>query len=282
MVAKERKKIQNPLILDILRVIQGLLIGGGAILPGVSGGVLCVVFGIYKPMMAILAHPKQNLPRYWRMFLPVGIGWVLGFVVFAWLIMALFERSETMTIILFIGLIAGTMPSLYREAGKYGRSKGGWIGMIVGFIALFAFLWWVQHTPELEIEPSFGWYLFCGILWGFSTIVPGMTSSSILISLGLFSPMVAGVSALNMAVIIPMISGIVAVVISLSKAINALFQKYYTICFHTILGIVLASTAVIIPFDYQGFGNLLFRIIVFAIGFAVAWAMEAFGPKMED
>lgn len=103
-MAKERKKIQNPLVLDILRVIQGLLIGGGAILPGVSGGVLCVVFGIYQPMMAILAHPKQNLPKYWRMFLPVGIGWVLGFVVFAWLIMALFERSETMTIILFIGL----------------------------------------------------------------------------------------------------------------------------------------------------------------------------------
>ena len=281
-MVKERKKIQNPLVLDILRVIQGLLIGGGAILPGVSGGVLCVVFGIYQPMMAILAHPKQNLPKYWRMFLPVGIGWVLGFVVFAWLIMALFERSETMTIILFIGLIAGTMPSLYREAGKCGRSKGGWIGMAVGFLGLFTFLWWVQNTPSLEIEPSFGWYLFCGILWGFSTIVPGMTSSSILISLGLFSPMVAGVSALNMSVIIPMVSGIVAVVISLSKAINALFQKYYTICFHTILGIVIASTVVIVPLDYKGLVDLLCRLGVFAAGFIVAWAMESFGPKMED
>lgn len=280
-MAKERKKIQNPLILDILRVVQGLLIGGGAILPGVSGGVLCVVFGIYQPMMAILAHPKQNLPRYWRMFLPVVIGWVLGFVVFAWLIKALFERSETMTIILFIGLIAGTMPSLYREAGKFGRSKGGFIGMAVGFVALFAFLWWVQNTPELEIEPSFGWYLFCGILWGFSTIVPGMTSSSILISLGLFSPMVAGVSALNMSVILPMVGGIAAVVVTLSKAINALFQKYYTVAFHTILGIVIASTLVIVPLDYQGFGNLLCRIGVFAAGFVAAWAMEAFGPKME-
>ena len=263
-------------------ILCGILIGGGGILPGVSGGVLCVIFGIYRPMMALFAHPFKTLRRYYKMFIPVILSGILGFFLFAKVLDVIFVKYELYATCLFIGLIAGTMPSLYREAGKYGRSKGGWIGMIVGFIALFIFLWWVQHTPELEIEPSFGWYLFCGILWGFSTIVPGMTSSSILISLGLFSPMVAGVSALNMAVIIPMISGIVAVVISLSKAINALFQKYYTICFHTILGIVLASTAVIIPFDYQGFGNLLFRIIVFAIGFAVAWAMEAFGPKMED
>jgi len=281
-VVKERKKIENPIIINILRLFQGLLIGGGAVLPGVSGGVLCVVFGIYQPMMAILAHPKKNLPKYWRMFLPVVIGWLLGFLVFAGMIKVLFEKSETMAIILFVGLIAGTMPSLYREAGKCGRSKSGWVGMIVGFIVLFAFLWWVDHSPQFEITPSFGWYLFCGILWGFSTIVPGMTSSSILISLGLFTPMVAGVSALDMGVILPMIGGIVGVVALLSRAINTLFQKYYTLAFHTILGIVLASTVVIIPIDYQGMGNLIMRIAVFAIGFVGAWAMEAFGPKMEQ
>lgn len=281
-MAKERKKIQNPIVINILRVFQGLLIGGGAILPGVSGGVLCVVFGIYQPMMAVLAHPKKNLPRYWRMFLPIVIGWILGFVVFAGLIKALFEKSETLAIILFIGLVAGTLPSLYREAGKYGRSNAGWAGMILGFVVLFGFLWWVQYSPAIEIEPSFGWYLFCGILWGFSTIVPGMTSSSVLISLGLFAPMVEGVSALNMAVIVPMISGILAVVITLSKAINALFQKYYTVAFHTVLGIVAASTAVIVPLDYPGALNMLLRIGVFAAGFVCAWAMEAFGPKVEE
>ena len=60
----KKPKLKNPLLVTIIRVIQGILIGAGAILPGISGGVLCVVFGIYRPMMALLAHPKENLPRY--------------------------------------------------------------------------------------------------------------------------------------------------------------------------------------------------------------------------
>ena len=61
----------------------GALIGAGAILPGVSGGVLAVVFDIYRPLMAVLTHPKTALPKYWPIFPPLGIGWALGFLLFA-------------------------------------------------------------------------------------------------------------------------------------------------------------------------------------------------------
>ena len=57
----------------ILRAIQGALIGVGAILPGVSGGVLCVLFGIYRPMMELFSHPAGAIKKYWRLLLPVGI-----------------------------------------------------------------------------------------------------------------------------------------------------------------------------------------------------------------
>ncbi len=281
-MTENRSKFQNPIIITIIRVIQGILIGAGAILPGISGGVLCVVFGIYRPMMALLAHPKENLHRYGKMLLPVGIGWVFGFLIFAWIIKALFDISETMAVILFIGLIAGTLPSLYREAGKYGRTKSGYAGMIIGFIVLFSFLCWVQHTPNVDITPSSGWFLFCGILWGFSTIIPGMTSSSILISLGLFEPLVNGMVAMDLGVIVPSLLGIVVIVVALSRAVNALFQKHYTLAFHTILGIVVASTLVIIPLDFRGIWDIVCRIIVFTLGFVVAWAMDAFGPKMDE
>lgn len=135
---------------------------------------------------------------------------------------------------------------------------------------------------SLSITPSIGWFFFCGILWGLSTIVPGMTSSSILISLGLFEPLVNGMVAMSPEVIIPGISGILIIVVTLSKAVNALFQKYYTFAFHTILGIVIASTVVIIPLDFVSLGDTLLRIIIFAVGFIIAWAMDAFGPKMEE
>ena len=59
----------------IMRIVQGIIIGAGAILPGISGGVLAVVFGIYRPAMELLTHPRRALQRYWQMLLAVGIGW---------------------------------------------------------------------------------------------------------------------------------------------------------------------------------------------------------------
>ena len=57
----------------IMRIVQGIIIGAGAILPGISGGVLAVVFGIYRPAMELLTHPRRALQRYWQMLLAVGI-----------------------------------------------------------------------------------------------------------------------------------------------------------------------------------------------------------------
>ena len=61
-------------------MLCGALIGAGAILPGVSGGVLAVVFDVYRPMMETLTHPKRGFLKYWQIFLPLVIGWVIGFL----------------------------------------------------------------------------------------------------------------------------------------------------------------------------------------------------------
>ena len=101
----------------IMRIVQGIIIGAGAILPGISGGVLAVVFGIYRPAMELLTHPRRALQRYWRMLLAVGIGWAIGFLGGGSVILALFHQSETVATCLFIGLILGTLPDLWHEAG---------------------------------------------------------------------------------------------------------------------------------------------------------------------
>ena len=99
-------------------LLCGILIGAGAILPGVSGGVLAVVFDIYRPFMELLTHPRQAIPKYWRWFLPIGLGCVIGFLGFAKGIAAAIDVSSTVTTWLFVGLIVGTVPALFREAGR--------------------------------------------------------------------------------------------------------------------------------------------------------------------
>ena len=104
----------------LLRLVQGFIIGAGGILPGISGGVLSVIFGIYRPVMEVLAHPLDGLRRHLSLLLPVGAGAILGFLCGGGLILVLFDRSEKLATCLFIGLILGTLPSLWAEAARRG------------------------------------------------------------------------------------------------------------------------------------------------------------------
>ena len=104
-------------------LLCGILIGAGGILPGVSGGVLAVVFDLYRPFMEVLTHPRHALPKYWKRAPALAIGCVVGFMGFAKCISLALDLSASVTVWLFIGLIVGTLPALFREAGEQGRSR---------------------------------------------------------------------------------------------------------------------------------------------------------------
>lgn len=265
-----------------LRVLEGALIGGGAILPGISGGVLCVSFGLYQPLMALLAHPKSSLRIYGRLFIPVVIGWVLGFWGFALVVDLLFGASDVVATWLFIGLIAGTIPSLFKEAAKERRARAAdWAALAAGFVLMAAFLVWVQVGFSASLQPGIGWFFFCGVLWGLSLVVPGMTSSSILMSMGLYEPLVEGIGSVDPAVLLPMVAGIAVVVLLTARLINFLFKRHYTTAYHAIIGIVIASTLLIIPLEYAGWQQILLSVLCCAGGFYGALKMEQYGRKIQ-
>ena len=266
----------------IKRIFQGIIIGGGAILPGISGGVLCVTFGLYQPMMAIFAHPKTAIKKYYKMFIPVVIGWALGFWGFAKLVEELFAANAAIAISVFIGLIIGSFPSLWKEAGKCGRSKGSWIGLAASFAVMFAFFVLLGTNDKvLSIKPNIWWFAVCGVLWGLSLIIPGMTSSSTLIFLGLYGPMTAGISSFDMGVLIPMGLGIAVTIIGLAKAVNYFFEKKYSIAFHCVVGFVIASTLVIVPLEFSGIGEILLSIAGCVAGAGAAYFMDKLGDRAD-
>lgn len=264
----------------LLRVGQGALIGGGAILPGVSGGVLCVLFGIYQPLMALFAHPIKTLRTRFRFFLPIIIGGGLGFLLLARLVEWLFRTNALLALALFIGLVAGTLPSLFQEGGKDGTTRGTWTAFAVSLLLLFAGLSFLQTHTGSAVTPSGWWFFICGIIWGFSFVIPGLSSSSILIFIGLYEPMAAGIADLNVAVILPLGAGIALTVLLSARLVNHLFERHHALMYHVILGVVLASTLLIVPTHFQGFTDLLTALISFAAGFFIAWGMDAYSERL--
>lgn len=271
---------QNFIIRWLRDLLCGFLIGAGAILPGVSGGVLAVVFDIYRPFMEVLTRPRTAIPKYWKWFPPIALGWCAGFLGFARGIAAAISLSNTVTTWLFIGLIVGTMPSLFREAGKEGRNAASWVSLLLCAGAVFAGLFYVSRIAEVSVEPNFWWYNFCGVLWGMSIVIPGMTSASVMMALGLYQPMLEGLARLNLLVLSASLPGMVLAIALLARLVSWFFQRHYTVAFHGILGFVLASTLVIIPTEYVP-GEPLLSMFCCVGGFLLAFLLARLDKKIQ-
>ena len=277
-----RKRDRNFGIRWLRDLLCGVLIGAGAILPGVSGGLLAVVFDIYRPFMEVLTHPREAIPKYWRWFLPIGLGCAIGFLGFAKGIAAAIDVSSTVTTWLFIGLIVGTVPSLFREAGKEGRSIGSWVSMAVCAGAIFFSLFYVGKVICVTVEPNFWWYNFCGALWGMSLVIPGLTSSSVMMALGLYQPMLEGLARLDFLVLSACLPGMVLTILLLARLVSWFFRKHYSIAFHGIFGIVLASTLVIIPTSYVGAWEIVLSAVCCIGGFLLAYFMARLDRRIQE
>ena len=276
-------KDQNPGVMRlVLRVLHGVLIGVGAVLPGISGGVLCVVFGIYKPVMELLSNPLRNFKTHVPKLLPVIVGMGVGFLGVAKILAFFLETYPDPSVCLFIGLIVGMLPSLFREAGEQGRPKGSWVSMGVAFVFILALLISL-NLFSVSIAPNFGWYLFCGFCLALSVIAPGMSFSTLLMPLGLYTPFVDGLGNLNFSVIVPAGIGAVVTVICLAKAVDALFDRFYPYAFHAIIGIVIAATIMIVPFGSfaVSVGAAAVNIVCLAVGVIAALALDKFNSSVE-
>ena len=265
----------------LFRVLQGALIGLGAVLPGISGGVLCVVFGIYKPIMELLSHPLKNFKTHVPKLLPVIIGLAVGFMGVAKLLAFFLEKYPAPSVCLFVGLIAGMMPSLFREAGEKGRTKGSYISLLVAMAAVFALLLGLRYA-SIQIVPNFGWYLFCGFCLALSVIAPGMSFSTLLMPLGLYTPFVDGIGNLNLQILLPGALGALVTVILLAKAVNALFDRFYSLAFHAIVGIVIAATVMIIPYDSfaASAGQCIVNSLFIVAGIVAALLLDRFNSSV--
>ena len=263
----------NSLSKSLLYAVQGAIVGVGAILPGVSGGVLCVAFGIYEPMMALLTHPAKSFRQYYKMFTPFLIGWVLGFIFLAKGVEVLFDVAPTVALMLFFGLICGTIPELIKTSEKSDSEKS-WTPFVLSLSMAYLFFHVLEHANASSIAPSFASFVFSGFLWGLSLIIPGLSSSTILIFLGLFEPLTAGIGNLDFGVLIPFGIGISVTALLLARLVTKLFEQHYAVFSRVILGFVIASSLKILPSSFESVGSLVVSLACFAVGFIIARSMD--------
>lgn len=238
---------RKKMLLCLVWIFEGVVVGFGAILPGVSGGTLCVAFGMYKPIIDTLSHVKSGLRKHALMLITFFTGVLVGFVALSGLAALLLKQNTALITCVFIGFIIGTLPELWQEAGIQGRTKNSIAALFLGFITMLSILWLLKSNTSVSIAPGTFGFLLSGVLWGLSFIVPGLSSSSLLLFFGLYQPMLAGIASFDLKVIIPMGLGMILCVLLLSRIIGNTYKKHYSASSHVILGIVAATTIMIFP-----------------------------------
>ncbi len=258
----------------LTRLVKGILVGIGFILPGLSGGVLAVIFRIYDPIIRFLAKPQHRFLKNVLYFIPVGIGASIGVVLFSVVVDAAFGRFAAQFICLFIGFVVGTFPSLFRQAGRQGRRPLHWGILAASGVVIFVIML-VGGQSMVSVAPSLPAWIISGALIGLGVIVPGMSPSNFLIYFGLYDKMAEGIKDFDIGVILPLIIGLVACVLLFAKAAAWAFDNYYAGMYHFILGMVVGSSAAIFPtvvfpsFSEAGLADAKLSLWV-AVGFAVA------------
>ena len=231
----------------ITRIIKGLIIALGFILPGVSGGVLAAILGIYERMINFLAHIKVNFKENVLYFLPVGIGMVLGIALFSLPVEYLLAHYKIIVLWGFAGAIIGTIPSLIKESVREcDRDRVDMAVFWLTFVLSGFFLYFLNSMVG-TLPANFLTFMLAGALIALGILVPGLSPSNLLLILGLYSPMLAGFKSLDLfGTFLPIAIGGALALIAFSKAMDYALNHFHSRVYHFIIGIVLSSTLLIV------------------------------------
>ncbi len=193
------------ILIEVLRMnfiigfLKGLAMGAGAIAPGVSGGALAVIFGLYDKLANFIAHLNKNFKENLMYFLPVGIGGIAGILVFSRVIEYLFNFYEIEVRYAFVGLMLGTLPSVVKQANRRGF-KNKYLVLFLISLFLTILLTYLENNAiniirDVQTTPLY--LIIYGAIIGFGTIIPGISASIILMYIGAYEAVIGAISNIN-------------------------------------------------------------------------------------
>ena len=262
----------------LARLIKGIVIALGFILPGISGGVLAAILGIYERMIGFLAHPFKDFKENVLYFIPVAIGMLLGIGLFSYPIEYLLENYQVFVLWSFAGAIIGTVPSLLKESTRESdRDKIDlawfWATFIISGLGLYA-LNFVVGT----LSASFLNFVLAGALLALGVLI-----------LGLYAPMLTGFKTFDLlGTFFPIGIGAGATLIIFSKLMDYALNNYHSRVYHFIIGIVLSSTLLILipnagnAESIQYTGLSLVGYVIIAFFFALGIWLGIWMSQLED
>lgn len=246
----------------VLNLLKGFALGAGCIVPGISSGVLCVIFGIYDKLVNSILNIFKDFKKNFIFLFPIFIGIGIGVFVFGNILKYLFANHESTIKFAFAGLILGSIPSLIKSSNK---DKGFRLHYLLYTISTFfisIFLIMLENNINYfgNIDANFLFLFTSGFFMSIGVVVPGVSSTIILMVLGVYSLYLESISLLNLSVLLPMGIGLICGCIVFLNIINFFMNKSYVQTMYSIIGFVIGSIFILLPENYN-FINIIFFVL---------------------
>lgn len=280
----------------IKTVFKGFLMGIAAIIPGVSSGTVAVLLKFYDK----LVEAVDTIVSLKKGFIAAGIFIVL---IYGGNFLALFTLAGPMNDLLenfpnemklfFIGLIIGSMPLIINKIQEKGDTTLLQWKLILPFVlsAGFLILLNVFTGEDTDADPirvltlsNSVLIFFTGLIASATAIIPGVSGSMVQLAIGMYPTFTYALEEFNIPILIVLFFGMALGLVFAAKLINFLLKHAYHVTYATIVGLLVGSVFQILPTldGNESIWNYVIYIIVLGLGFALAYASNAFDKKKKD
>lgn len=287
---------------QLLDIAKGSVMGVANVIPGLSGGTIAVILGVYdrfvNALKDLLTHPIKSIRSIWGLL----VGMLIGVVVAIFLVVRLIEIAPIPTTLLFVGLIVGAIPKMAKSF-DIKQAKWGDLMAFLVMIAIIVVLPFLPHKEAADNQSIVLVIILCavGILVAMAMVVPGISGSMLLMVVGYYfyiadlletfikniAKFAIGDAFSNFLVLIPFIIGLILGVVLIAKAISYLLVKYPKTVYAAIIGLLIASPFAIIYAMIEDYPealekNFVINIIIGIVGMIGGALLTHQFSKMEQ
>lgn len=289
-------------MIDYKIFLKGLAMGAANVIPGVSGGTVAFITGIYERLIDALKNiDVQAIKLFFSgkfqafaqkidftFLVTLFSGVFVSILSLAKLLELAFEHYETLTLSFFFGLILASVWAVSKQITRVIPS------VILSFLIGVTIAIGIAFLPPAQSNDSFIYLCICGIVAICSMILPGLSGSYVLLLMGNYVLVLKAISSMDVKIIIPVAIGGIVGLISLSRLLSYLFSKFRNIAIAVLSGFVAGSLLIIWPWKVNvtkmlagkekvvGYqwempamdSQFIYSVLLIVIGFVIVYWME--------
>jgi len=274
----------------IILFVKGFVIGIANAIPGVSGGTLAFILGIYEKLTNSIAIIPSVIfkPKEWakpmKILIPVGLGAVIAIALFLNIIEILFAKYPVPTQIFFVGLILGSLPFVTKEVKGFGIKN--LLSFALGALVMGTFIYFAMKLNKDTSVATYQGMSFAyaiklflsGILAATAMVIPGISGSLVLLMLGEYKNISSFANFKNIEIIPLAIAGvgIVIGIFFVTKIISVVIAKWREQLFSFVLALIVVSLLSIWPNITSSMSTsiVISSVISMCVGFLLAIGLE--------